>query len=81
MSVTLAAEVQQYGDHFRRRCFPPKSPTVYPEPGEAIEYAVKRWHRGCVAANILNEIRRHEFHMTRSERRRAKSHAARRRHS
>jgi ribosomal protein S21 len=56
-----------------------KSATVYPRPGEPIDSVLKRFKRGCEAAEIIKNYRRKEFFISKSERRRQKRGRARRR--
>jgi len=49
------------------------------EPGEYIDTALRRFKKATQKADILRDLRRHEFYTGRSARRRRKSAAAQRR--
>lgn len=57
----------------------PSSTTVYAAPGESVESLLKRFKKGCQRAGLVKDMRRSEAFVSRSERRRAKSIAARKR--
>jgi ribosomal protein S21 len=55
------------------------STKVQPSPGEPIDSVVRRFHKACGRANIIGELRRRRYHLTRSQKRRDKSSNARHR--
>lgn len=58
---------------------PRKSATVYPQAGESIDAALRRFKRGVGAEGIFRELRLREGFVKPSERRRRKSMLARKR--
>ncbi|HEX4014107.1 MAG TPA: 30S ribosomal protein S21 [Candidatus Cybelea sp.] len=55
------------------------STKVQPSPGEPIDSVVRRFHKACGRANIIGELRRRRYFLTRSQKRRDKSSHARQR--
>lgn len=50
---------------------------TYVKKGESLESALRRFKRTCAQAGTLSEVRKHEFHESKSVKRRKKSEAAR----
>ena len=67
----------------RRLDAPPREPgsgvKVIPYAGEPIDATLRRFKKLADRANVIKDYRRHEHFISRSERRRQKSDAARRR--
>jgi small subunit ribosomal protein S21 len=67
----------------RRLDAPPREPgsgvKIIPYPGEPIDATLRRFKKLCDRTNILKDYRRHEHFVSRSDRRRQKSNAARKR--
>ena len=50
---------------------------TYVKKGESLESALRRFKRTCAQAGTLSDLRKHEFHESKSIKRRKKSEAAR----